>query len=60
MIAFQSTRWISANIAFASASRVLPIPLPAHLVDLFELPEHFTVLPHDLAAVQQFVATTFV
>ena len=45
--------------AVERATGVRP-PLPAHLVDLFELPEHFTVLPHDLAAVQQFVATTFV
>jgi len=33
--------------------------LPAHLHDLFDLPEHFTVLPNDLAQIKQFVATTF-
>jgi len=33
--------------------------LPAHLADLFELPEQFVMLPNDLAAVKQFVATTF-
>ena len=30
-----------------------------NLADLFELPEHETALPNDLAAVQHFVATTF-
>ena len=44
--------------AVEKATGVRP-PLPAHLADLFELPERFTVLPNDLAAVQQFVATTF-
>ena len=34
-------------------------PLPAHLAHLFELPEHVTRLPNDLAAIQRFVATTF-
>jgi threonine synthase len=34
-------------------------PLPGHLAHLFDLPEHVTRLPNDLAAVQQFVATTF-
>lgn len=34
-------------------------PLPAHLANLFELPEHMTVLPNDLTAVEQFVASTF-
>jgi threonine synthase len=34
-------------------------PLPAHLADLFELPERVTRLPNDLAAIQQFVSTTF-
>ncbi len=34
-------------------------PLPAHLANLFELPEHMSVLPNDLAAVKQFVASTF-
>ena len=33
--------------------------LPPHLANLFDLPERFTVLPNDLAAVQQFVATAF-
>ncbi len=32
--------------------------LPAHLADLFERPERFTVLPNDLAAVQHFVEYT--
>jgi len=44
--------------AVEQATGVRP-PLPAHLADLFELPEQFTVLPHELATVQQFVATTF-
>ncbi|WP_439102955.1 threonine synthase [Congregibacter sp.] len=30
--------------------------LPAHLKDLFELPEHFDVLPNDIAAVQRFMS----
>jgi threonine synthase len=29
--------------------------LPAHLADLFELPEQFTVLPNDLATIQSYV-----
>jgi threonine synthase len=33
--------------------------LPAHLADLFDLPEHVTRLPNDLAAVQAFVSTAF-
>ena len=33
--------------------------LPAHLADLFELEERFDHLPNDLAAVQQYVSTTF-
>lgn len=33
--------------------------LPSHLHDLFDLPEHVTVLPNDLAQIKQFVATTF-
>jgi threonine synthase len=33
--------------------------LPPHLADLFERAERFDVLPNDLAAVQQYVATTF-
>ena len=44
--------------AVEQATGVRP-PLPAHLADLFDLPERFTVLPNDLAAVQQFVATAF-
>ena len=44
--------------AVEQATGVRP-PLPPHLADLFDLPEQFTVLPHDLAAVKQFVATTF-
>lgn len=44
--------------AVEQATRVRP-PLPPHLHDLFDLPEHFTVLPNDLAAVQHFVATAF-
>ncbi|CAN5401485.1 threonine synthase [soil metagenome] len=34
-------------------------PLPDHLANLFELPEQMTVFPNDLAAVEQFVASTF-
>ena len=33
--------------------------LPSHLANLFELDEHVTRLPNDLATIQQFVATTF-
>jgi threonine synthase len=44
--------------AVERATGVRP-PLPAHLADLFDLPEHVTRLPNDLAAVQQFVSTTF-
>jgi threonine synthase len=33
--------------------------LPAHLAELFELPERFDVLANDLGAVQRFVSTTF-
>ncbi|MFN8021947.1 MAG: threonine synthase [Acidimicrobiales bacterium] len=44
--------------AVERATGVRP-PLPAHLADLFDRPEHTSVLPNDLAAVQQFVATTF-
>jgi threonine synthase len=44
--------------AVRQATGVHP-PLPAHLADLFERPEHFDVLPNDLAAVQQYVATAF-
>ena len=31
-------------------------PLPAHLADLFDRPERFTVLPNDLATIQAFVS----
>ena len=34
-------------------------PLPAHLANLFELQEHVTDLPNDLATIQNFVSTTF-
>lgn len=44
--------------AVERATGVRP-PLPPHLADLFDRPEHTTVLPNDLAAVQRFVATTF-
>ena len=44
--------------AVEKATGVRP-PLPAHLADLFEREERFTRLPNDLAAVQEFVATTF-
>ncbi|MEI8238298.1 MAG: threonine synthase [Actinomycetota bacterium] len=44
--------------AVERATGVRP-PLPSHLADLFDLPEHVTRLPNDLAAVQQFVSTTF-
>lgn len=44
--------------AVERATGVRP-PLPPHLADLFELEEHVTRLPNDLAAVQQFVSTTF-
>ena len=44
--------------AVERATGVRP-PLPPHLADLFDLPEHVTRLPNDLAAVQQFVSTTF-
>ncbi|MFZ4721374.1 MAG: threonine synthase, partial [Ilumatobacteraceae bacterium] len=33
--------------------------LPPHLADLFDLPEHVTDLPNDLATIQHFVSTTF-
>ncbi len=45
--------------AVVKATGVHP-PLPAHLADLFDRPEHTTLLPSDLAAVQHFVETTFV
>jgi len=44
--------------AVERATGVRP-PLPPHLADLLDRRERFTVLPNDLAAVQQFVATTF-
>jgi threonine synthase len=44
--------------AVERATGVRP-PLPPHLADLFDLPEHFDVLPNDLAAVQAFVSSTF-
>ncbi|CAB4363352.1 MAG: threonine synthase [Actinobacteria bacterium] len=44
--------------AVERATGVRP-PLPPHLADLFDLPEHLTVLPNDLATVQHFVATAF-
>ncbi len=44
--------------AVERATGVRP-PLPAHLADLFDLPEHVTRLPNDLAAVQAFVSSTF-
>jgi len=44
--------------AVEQATGVRP-PLPAHLADLFDLPEHVTGLPNELAAVQDFVRTTF-
>jgi threonine synthase len=44
--------------AVERATGVRP-PLPEHLADLFDRPEHTSVLPNDLAAVQSFVATTF-
>ncbi len=44
--------------AVERATGVRP-PLPAHLADLFDLPEHVTRLPNDLAAVQAFVSTAF-
>jgi threonine synthase len=44
--------------AVERATGVRP-PLPAHLDDLYERAEHMTVLPNDLATIQQFVAATF-
>ncbi|MBI4884387.1 MAG: threonine synthase [Actinobacteria bacterium] len=34
-------------------------PLPEHLANLFELRERMTVLPNNLAAIEEFVATTW-
>ena len=45
--------------AVERATGVRP-PLPAHLADLYDLPENYTVLPNDLAAVKAFVASAFV
>ena len=45
--------------AVVKATGVHP-PMPAHLADLFDRPEHTTMLPNDLAAVQHFVESTFV
>jgi threonine synthase len=44
--------------AVRRATGVTP-ELPAHLADLFDLPERFGHLPNDLAAVEHFVETTF-
>lgn len=44
--------------AVERATGVRP-PLPGHLSDLFDRPEHFTRLPNDLTAVQRFVASAF-
>ncbi len=44
--------------AVERATGVRP-PLPPHLHDLFDLPEHVTSLPNDLATIQAFVRTTF-
>ena len=44
--------------AVEQATGIRP-PLPAHLANLMELPEHMTVLPNDLAAIEKFVTTTF-
>ncbi len=44
--------------AVEKATGIRP-PLPAHLADLFELEEHMTVLPNDLATIQKYVATAF-
>ncbi len=40
--------------AVEAATGVRP-PLPAHLADLYERDEHYTVLPNDLAVLQDFV-----
>ena len=44
--------------AVEQATGIRP-PLPEHLANLFELPERMTVLPNDLATIENFVATTF-
>jgi len=43
--------------AVEQATGVRP-QMPPHLADLFDLPERYTVLPNDLAAVQRFVERT--
>ena len=40
--------------AVEAATGIRP-PLPAHLADLYERDEHYTVLPKDLAVLQDFV-----
>ncbi len=47
-----------AKFPEAIARSGLPVTaqLPAHLENLFELPEHFDVLPNELSAVQGFIA----
>jgi threonine synthase len=37
---------------------VSPAPLPAHLADLMDKPEHFTVLPNDQSAIEAFIRKT--
>ncbi len=44
--------------AVEKATGIRP-PLPAHLSNLFELPEKMTVLPNDLATIQSFLSTAF-
>jgi len=46
--------------AVAAAGVTTEPVLPAHLADLFEREEHSDVLPHDLSAVQAFMATHLV
>lgn len=43
--------------AIARAGVGVEPALPPHLANLFDLPEHFEVLPNDAAAVRQFMAT---
>jgi threonine synthase len=47
-----------AKFPDAIARTGLPVSaeLPVHLADLFDLPEHFDVLPNDLAGVQRFMS----
>jgi threonine synthase len=42
--------------AISRAGVDLVPPLPHHMLDLFDLPERFEVLPNDLALVQEFIA----